>query len=128
EEFEQFARTNWLPEEQALAKIASPMADGPFDLHVYPWVEPDEAQPAGWRCVVPVGLLTPTSRGRLRLRSADPGERAEVNHAYLAEAADVAALAHGVRRALQVGRQPAVARDLGSPRRVPADPRHGVLA
>src|SRR5215813_765577 len=97
EEFEQFARTNWLPEEQALAKIASPMADGPFDLHVYPWVEPDEAQPTGWRCVVPVGLLTPTSRGRLRLRSADPAERAEVNHAYLAEPADVAALAHGVR-------------------------------
>src|SRR5215467_5734548 len=51
-------------EAPALAKIASPMADGPFDLHVYPRVEPDEAQPAGWRCVVPVGLLTPRSHGR----------------------------------------------------------------
>ena len=40
------------------------MADGPFDLHVYPRVEPDEAQPAGWRYVVPVGLLTPRSHGR----------------------------------------------------------------
>ena len=76
-----FATTHWLPAEQALAKIASPMADGPFDLHAYPWVEPDEAQPAGWKCVVPAGLLTPKSRGRLRLRSAGPGQRAEAEHA-----------------------------------------------
>jgi len=121
EELELFARTHWLPEEQALAKIASPMADGPFGLHVYPWVEPDETQPAGWRCVVPVGLLTPKSRGRLRLRSADPAERAEVDHAYLAEAADVAALAHGARWALQVIRQPEIAAYLGPPLRFPPD-------
>jgi choline dehydrogenase len=121
QELELFARTYWLPEEQVLAKIASPMADGPFDLHVYPWVEPDEAQPTGWRCVVPVGLLTPKSRGRLRLRSAGPMERAQVNHAYLAEAADVAALADGVRWALQVIRQPEIAVYLGSPLRFPSD-------
>jgi choline dehydrogenase len=122
-----FARTQWLPEEQALAKIASSMADGPFDLHVYPWVEPDEAQPAGWRCVVPVGLLTPWSRGRLRLRSADPVERAQVDHAYLAEAADVAALAYGVRWALQVIRQPEIAAYLGSPLRFPPGPLDDTL-
>jgi choline dehydrogenase len=121
EELELFARTYWLPEEQTLAKIASPMADGPFDLHVYPWVEPDEAQLSGWRCVVPVGLLTPKSRGRLRLRSADPAVRADVDHAYLTEAADVGALAHGVRWALQVVRQPEIAAYLGSPLRFPPD-------
>jgi choline dehydrogenase len=119
EELERFARTHWLPEEQTLAKIASPMAGGPFDLHVYPWVEPDPAQSTGWRCVVPAGLLTPKSRGRLRLRSADPAERAEVDHAYLAEAEDVAALAHGVRWALQVVRQPAIAAYLGTPLQFP---------
>jgi len=127
EEFELFARTYWLPEEQALAKIASPMADGPFDLHVYPWVEPDEAQPAGWRCVVPVALLTPKSRGRLRLRSADPAVRAEVDHAYLAEAADAAALGYGVRWALQVIRQPQIAAYLGSPLWFPPDLHDGAL-
>jgi choline dehydrogenase len=121
EELELFARTYWLAEEQALAKIASPTADGPFDLHVYPWVEPDETQQAGWRCVVPVGLLTPKSRGRLRLRSADPAVRAQVDHAYLAKAADVAALAYGVRWALQVVRQPEIAGYLGSPLRFPPD-------
>jgi choline dehydrogenase len=121
EELELFARTHWLLEEQTLAKIASPMADGPFDLHVYPWVEPDEAQSTGWRCVVPVGLLTPKSRGRLRLRSADPVELAEVDHAYLAEAQDVAALTYGVRWALQVVRQPEIAAYLGSPLRFPPD-------
>jgi len=62
-----------------------------------------------------------SSRGRLRLRSADPGERAEVDHAYLAEAADVAALAYGVRWALQVVRQPEIAAYLGSPLRFPPD-------
>jgi choline dehydrogenase-like flavoprotein len=127
EELELFARTCWLSEEQTLAKIASPMADGPFDLHVYPWVEPDEAQPSGWRCVVPVGLLTPKSRGRLRLRSPDPDVRAEVDHAYLGEAADVAALAHGVRWALQVVRQPEIAAYLGPPLRFPPDPRDDAL-
>jgi choline dehydrogenase len=119
EELELFARTHWLPEEQALAKIASPLADGPFDLHVYPWVEPDEAQSTGWRCVVPVALLTPKARGRLRLRSADPGKRAEIDHAYLAEEADVVAITHGVRWALHVVRQPPIAAYLGKPLRVP---------
>ncbi|HEY5985101.1 MAG TPA: GMC family oxidoreductase [Streptosporangiaceae bacterium] len=121
EELERFARRHWLPEEQTLAKIASPVADGPYDLHVYPWVEPDEAQPTGWRCVVPVGLLTPKSRGQLRLRSADPAARAEVDHAYLTEAEDVAALAHGLRWALQIVRQPEIAAYLGSPLRFPPD-------
>jgi choline dehydrogenase len=120
-ELELFARTHWLPEEQILAKIASPIVAGPFDLHVYPWVEPDEAQLLGWRCVVPVGLLTPKSRGRLRLRSADPGKRAEVDHAYLAETQDVAALAYGVRWALQVVQRPKIAAYLGSPLRFPPD-------
>jgi choline dehydrogenase len=118
-ELELFARTHWLPEEQTLAKVASPMAEGPFDLHVYPWVEPDEAQPGGWKCVVPVGLLTPKSRGQLRLKSADPAVRADVDHGYLAESADVAALAYGIRWALHVVRQTELAEYLGSPLRVP---------
>jgi choline dehydrogenase len=127
EELELFARTHWVPEEQILAKIASPVVHGPFDLHVYPWVEPDEAQPAGWRCVVPVALLTPKSRGRLRLRSAHPAKRAEVDHAYLAEAQDVAALAYGVRWALQVVQRPEIAAYLGSPLRFPPDIHYDAL-
>jgi choline dehydrogenase len=126
-ELELFARTHWLPEEQALAKIASPWASGPYDLHVYPWVEPDETVPAGWRCVVPVGLLTPKSRGRLRLRSVDPTVRADVDHAYLSEAADVAALAYGVRWALQLVRRPEFAAYLGPPLRFPPDTRDDAL-
>src|SRR5258706_12513551 len=42
EELELFARAHWLPEGQTLAKLASPMADRPFALHVYPWMEPDD--------------------------------------------------------------------------------------
>jgi choline dehydrogenase len=127
EQLELFARTYWLPEEQTIAKLASPTATGPFDLHVYPWAEPDEGQPSGWRCVVPVGLLTPKSRGRLRLRSADPAVRANVDHAYLAEAEDTAALAFGVRWALQVVHQPEIAAYLGTPLRLPPDPEDGAF-
>jgi choline dehydrogenase len=127
QELELFARTRWLPEEQTLAKIASPAAAGPFDLHVYPWVEPDEAQPARWKCVVPVGLLTPKSRGRLRLRSADPAVRADVDHAYLAEPADLAALASGIRWALEVVRRPEMAAYLGAPLQFPPDLRDDAL-
>ena len=58
-----FARHRWLPEEQAILKLASPGCDGPYDLHCFPWVEPDPAAPHAWKCVFPVALVTPRSRG-----------------------------------------------------------------
>jgi len=92
-----FAADHVLCEEQALAKLRSPLAGAaPYDLHVYPWVEPDETLEHGWRVVLPVGLLRPRSRGRLRLRSADPQDRAQTDHAYLAHDDDVAAVAYGL--------------------------------
>lgn len=86
----------WLPEEQALAKVASASSDGPFDLHIYPWVEPRPDSPTGWAVVVPVALLTPASRGRLRV----PRDGGVVpDHAYLAAPSDRAALADGLAMA-----------------------------
>jgi choline dehydrogenase len=110
---EGFAAEHWLPEEQALAKIASPFCDGPYDLHVYPWIEPDAAVPSGWRCVIPVALLTPRSRGRLRLSSADPKRLGEPDHAYLAHPDDVPPLVAGVRWAMTLARSEPLARYLG---------------
>jgi choline dehydrogenase len=123
EDLEAFADDHrWLPEEQTMAKLASPESDGPYDLHVYPWVERDEVLPSGWRCVIPVALLTPRSRGRVRLRSADPERRAELDHSYLTETADVRALLPGVRRALDCARSEPLAPYLGEPLRVPPEP------
>ena len=92
-----FAVVGWLPEEQAIAKLATPQSDGPFDLHVYPWVEPDSA--SRWRCVLPVALLTPASRGAVRLRTSDPTIRAEIDHRYLSDDAghDLTRMAWGLR-------------------------------
>jgi choline dehydrogenase len=123
EELAAFAEDHrWLPEEQTMAKLASPESDGPYDLHVYPWVERDEALASGWRCVIPVALLTPRSRGHLRLRSADPRQRAELDHGYLTEAADVRALLAGVRWALDCARSEPLTPYLGEPFRLPPDP------
>jgi choline dehydrogenase len=112
----------WLPEEQTMAKLASPESEGPYDLHVYPWVERDDALASGWRCVIPVALLTPRSRGRLRLCSTDPQQRAELDHGYLAEAADVRALLPGVRWALERARSDLLTPYLGEPLRLPPAP------
>jgi choline dehydrogenase len=114
-DLEAFSAERWLPEEQAIAKIASTRPDGPYDVHVYPWVEPDTETPNGWRCVIPVGLLTPRSRGRLRLRSGDPSQLAEVDHGYLAEPSDVEALVAALEWAIDLARSQPIARYLGDP-------------
>jgi choline dehydrogenase len=114
-DLEAFSAGRWLPEEQAIAKIASTRPDGPYDVHVYPWVEPDTQTPNGWRCVIPVGLLTPRSRGRLRLRSADPSLLAEVDHGYLAEPTDVQALVAALEWAIDLARTQPIAWYLAHP-------------
>jgi choline dehydrogenase len=81
----EFAATQWLPEEQAIAKLRSPHSDGPFDLHVYPWVEPDADLEYGWRVVYAVSQLRPRSRGSVRLRSADPSIPAVIDPRFLSD-------------------------------------------
>ncbi|GAA1809510.1 GMC family oxidoreductase [Agromyces neolithicus] len=93
-----FAATQWLPEEQTVVKLRSPHADGPFDLHVYPWIEPDADLEHGWRAVFPVSQLRPRSRGTVRLRSADPDAAAVVDPGFLSDpgAADLGSLRFGL--------------------------------
>jgi choline dehydrogenase len=111
-----FAAGHVLCEEQALAKLRSPVAgDAPYDLHVYPWVEPDKALEHGWKVVLPVGLLRPASRGAVRLRSADPHVRAHVDHAYLAHADDIASVAFGLDWARSLDLSPYVGKALLEP-------------
>lgn len=109
-----FARERWLPEEQAVAKIVSTLSNGPYDLHVFPWIEPDSAFAAGWRVVLPIGLLTPRSRGGVTLRSSDPFAVADVDHAFLREQDDVTSLVEGFRWVEELVRSsPPLSRYLG---------------
>ncbi|HET9408789.1 MAG TPA: FAD-dependent oxidoreductase [Candidatus Sulfotelmatobacter sp.] len=83
-----------IPDEQAVAKIASGCDPerAPYDLHLFPWTERNPDSPTGWSVTLPVGLLRPASRGRLTLRSSDPGVRALPDHSFLREASDATRL------------------------------------
>jgi choline dehydrogenase len=111
----------WLPEEQVMVKLKSSASAGPYDLHVYPWMERDVAVPSGWLCVIAVGLLTPASRGHLRLRSDDPKVRADIDHRFLSEESDAIALQPGLRWALDAARSEPFCSYLGSPLQWPSD-------
>ncbi|MFJ2887198.1 GMC family oxidoreductase [Streptomyces sp. NPDC087305] len=115
-DLDEFARGGWLPEEQAVLKLRSPVSDGPYDLHVYPWVEPDATLENGWRCIVPISQLRPRSRGTVRLASADPGVRAAVDPRFFADSAgaDLESVRHGLRWAV-ANVVPAMSRYLGEP-------------
>lgn len=65
-------------------------------------------------------VVAPVSRGRLRLRSADPRWRPEIDPAYYADPADFETVLAGVRMLREVARQPAIARFLDRPFK-PAD-------
>ncbi len=109
----------FLPEEQALAKIASTCADGPYDLHIYPWIEPRADSPTGWAVVLPVSLLTPRSRGRIHIGSAET--QPIPRHNYLADPADMSALADGLHILTRLTRNGVLAPLLGPQRNSPQD-------
>ncbi len=120
EETSSFASSfGWLPEEQVMVKLASPACRGPYDLHVYPWMERDPRTPSGWLSVVAVALLTPRSRGRVQLRSSDPEDRSQPDHAFLTDEADVLDLIAGLRWALDLVRSEHLVPYLGEPLQLP---------
>ena len=107
-----FAGDRWLPEEQAILKLASPGCDGPYDLHVYPWIEQDATAPHTWKCVFPVALVAPRSRGAVGSR---------IDHRYLSDPADLQALVDGVAAVREIIAHPSLAPLLGTPRAVPPE-------
>ncbi|MFL6143383.1 MAG: GMC family oxidoreductase [Labedaea sp.] len=60
-------------------------------------------------------LVDVASRGRLRLRSADPRWRPEIDPAYYADPRDLDAMIAGVRSVIEIGREHAIARFLDKP-------------
>jgi choline dehydrogenase len=114
---------HWLPEEQVIAKLATPLADGPYNLHTYPWVEVDDKQPARWRCVIPTALLTPRSRGHVSLRAADPTVRGRLDHAFLSDpdGADLTALVQGLGMLRELVAKPSLEAYCGQPLVAPPD-------
>ncbi|MBQ0851115.1 GMC family oxidoreductase [Streptomyces sp. BH-SS-21] len=119
----EFSGGDWLPQEQSVVKLRSPVSDGPYDLHVYPWVEPDPAQEYGWRCILPVSQLRPRSRGTVRLASRALGVRAIVDPRFFSDAAgaDLESVRHGLRWTAE-NVLPRMDRHLGTPLHKPVPP------
>ncbi len=116
-QMEEFARERWMPEEQTIAKLRSPLypaAEPGFDLHLYPVGGPDRDD-GGWRWSIPVACMTPRSRGSVSLRSADPGDRPRINHRYQSDpdGHDTAVLAAGIEQARIIASQSSLKHLLG---------------
>src|SRR5215468_4856164 len=109
----EFGAAHWLPEEQTIAKARSTRCARGFDLHFFPTGGPSPE--GGWRWVIPVACMTPQSRGRLRLTSADPNVAPDIDHGYLTDAGgdDLEVLLDGIEQARAIASQPALASLLG---------------
>ena len=114
-----FAAERWMPEEQTIAKIRSPLYPESvpgFDLHLYPVGGPNDASETGWHWSFPVACMTPRSRGSVTLRSPDPCHEPRIEHRYLSdtEGYDRAVLREGLRVARRLTAQPELSDLLGA--------------
>jgi choline dehydrogenase len=98
------------------------IATGDFDapdmqFHVAPtqFVDNGLREPTGRGFTAAATLVDVASRGRLRLRSADPSWHPAIDPAYYTEPADWDAMLAGCRMLIEIGRQPAIGRFLAGP-------------
>lgn len=103
-----FGETNWLPEEQTIAKLRSSRCTEAFDIHIYPEGSPYATNSDGWSFIMPVACMTPKSRGRLSLASIDPDVPPVLDHGYLndVDGADRFVIADGVEIGRTITSQP----------------------
>jgi choline dehydrogenase len=85
------------PVFQAMLTTASSTADGIFDLHVLPLFNPPELQGDAPLFVILTGLMTPRSRGSVRLRSPDPGDAPAIDLGLLTHPADLPRMLDAMR-------------------------------
>jgi choline dehydrogenase len=106
------ADAGWAPDEQVMAKVASSVDPGCFDLHFMPFSPIADGRR---RWCAGVAVLLPRSRGRVWLTSRDPEALPGVDHAFLSdpEGHDIAVLGEGVAMLRELAAQPELARLLG---------------
>ncbi len=98
--------------------IATRDLDAPdMQFHVAPTQFEDNSlrESTGRGFTAAATLVDVASRGRLRLRSADPSWHPAIDPAYYAEPADWDAMLAGCRMLIEIGRQPAIGRFLAGP-------------
>jgi len=88
-----------------------------MQVHVAPTLFYDNGlhEPVGAGFTASAALVDVASRGRLRLRSADPRWRPSIDPAYYAEPADLDAMLSAMRTLIDIGREAPLARYLAEP-------------
>ncbi|MQY10164.1 putative GMC-type oxidoreductase [Streptomyces sp. RB5] len=94
---------------------ALPAPDVEFVYGPAPFIDHGLEPPAGHGITIGAVLLSPASRGTVRLASADPLAPPDIDPGYLTDPADLAVLAAGVRRAQQLYTAPSLAPYAGDP-------------
>jgi choline dehydrogenase len=98
------AAAGWAPDEQVMAKAATSADPDVFDLHLLPYSPTHLGD--GRTFHAGVAALRPHSRGRVVLASRDPEVLPLVDHAFLTDERDAAALAEGVGLLREIAAQP----------------------
>jgi choline dehydrogenase len=123
-EIEEALAAGFVPEEQTLGKASSSLADGVFDLHLFPVCASTQTSLTGGRAVVEVACMTPRSRGTVAITSPDPEAAPHIDHRYLTDPDDhdLTVVRDGLAMAEDLLAQPALAEVLvGAPPRDNSD-------
>ena len=112
-----------LAESGGFARVApdAPAPDLQFHVAALQVVEEGMGDPQGHGIWVSPCLLTPESRGSVRLASSDPTAKPIVRKGFYSTPADRARAIDGLRLTLEIGAQPALAPYCAEPFTVPAD-------
>jgi choline dehydrogenase len=85
------------PVFQAMLTAASSIADGVYDLHVFPLFNPPEIQGDPPVLVILTSVMTPRSRGAVRLRSPDPRDAPRIDLGLFTDPDDMARMLDAIR-------------------------------
>lgn len=110
-----FASDHWRPDEQVIAKYPSSDCKEGFDLHTFPIGGRDPFDRDAWRWTLGAALLTPKSRGHLRITGPDSADPSEIEHRFLSdpEGSDLSRLVECVERTREIAADPELAALLG---------------
>jgi choline dehydrogenase len=102
------------------ARSSHAAADGPPDLHLFPAGPFDDpASPSGGVFGIVTGLLSPRSRGTVRLRSPDPYDPPRIDIGHLRDAVDLTRMIEATRLARLIARTRPLADLVTGPERSP---------
>jgi choline dehydrogenase len=118
DEMRTFGEGRWRPDEQVIAKFPSRECEEGFDLHIFPLGGRDPLRPGEWRWTIAAALLSPRSRGHVRISGPSCGDPVQIDHRFLTDddGRDAARLVEAVERIRETAAEPRLAALLGDER------------